>query len=100
MVGKGLHTFLCVILFICVILVFRRVSRESGPHLVCTNTKRTIYSLKPKCSGLDNKVNTDRWEMQDESETSSLCSRRIGLKQFEGTFVDVAMQGARRKILG
>lgn len=80
--------------------MFERASRESGPHLVCTNTKRTIYSLKPKCSVLDNKANTDRWEIEDESETSSLCSRRIGIKPFEGTFVDIAMQGARRKILG
>ena len=59
-----------------------------------------MYSPKPTCSVLDNKVNADRWEIQDESETITLCSRRIGIKQFEGTFVDVAMRGARRKILG
>lgn len=99
MVGKGLHAFFCVILVICVVLVFRRASHESGPHFVCTHTNQIIYSLKPRCSVLDNKVNSDRWGIEDESEAVSLC-RRIGMKQFEGMFVDVAKQGAKRKILG
>ena len=50
--------------------------------------------------GLRNKVNTGRWEVQDGSETLSLCSRRIRIKQFESMFVDIAMQGPKRKILG
>lgn len=66
MVGKGLHTFVCVILFIFVTLLFRRASHESRPHFVFTSTNQTIYSPKPTCSVLCNKVNTDRWEMQDE----------------------------------
>lgn len=43
-------------------------------------------------------LNTDRWEIKDE--TICLCSRRISIKQFEDTFVDVAVQEAERKILG
>lgn len=65
---------------ICVVLVFRATTFESGPHFVCTNAKQAIYSAKPTCSVLVNKVNTDRWETQNESETVSLCSRRIGEK--------------------
>jgi len=33
-------------------------------------------------------------------KVSSLCSRRIRIKQSEATFVDVAVRGAKRKILG
>lgn len=63
MVGKGLHTFLCVILFICVILVFSRASRESGPHFVCTNNKQTIYSPKPTCFVVEyRQMGNTRWD--------------------------------------
>lgn len=70
---------------------------NQGPILFVQTTSRQF--ILPNLHVL--LLNTDRWEIQDE--TICLCCRRIrriSIKQFEGMFVDVAVQEAERKILG